>query len=1209
MPRLLLGPAAAGRSCWAKLPHDVLGNICSRLTQNEVMALALVERATRAAVAKLGYPSVFRLSLPVPPALFSRCWAAPGAFSRLTVAKRKRLLCLLATSGSLANLQFAAERIGLHQPLTHVGVLCAAAEAGHAALCKELLNAREAAQVGGEGGWGDAAVGEALAAGGLFPTLKQWFEDNSLRGGVSNSRMLVAAAASGHLYQFAWLVRRLGLRRRGLLEAGGGSDGSDTPDTAAAAVPGLSTRPPQGGLLLLRNVLCAAAAAGHAAFVEALLPPYGAAASLLYPLEDQGRRREAVWQQRQWQPQPTAAVLIPELLPELLLVDAYEDEARQAAAAEAAVAVAGLLRAVGGPAAATAAAGGSAAGAGSGAAATAEVPGMAVVSDGGGVVSPAELLLGSVVARDVLAAAAKGCDLKGLQRLHALLGRRAPPRSPALSRIDLLARADEPDAAVLAETREAAAAAVLAGAAGSPTPDWKQKFEWLEAAGNVPPPGPAGRSVRQEVVQAAAGLRLHQRRRGSQHGPECGCEGCGLRRRPEERPSGRKVSAASAAANSAAAGAAAPCPRLESGQEALRRVMWLERRGYRAAPEPQRADGGAKGLDVGSSSGCLAVNQAALAGNLPVLAFFMGPPQSSQRRRPEDKKEPPQDQQRCLAANAPAAERQEGMAEKEPAASKPKGMAPLLPPASLAALYREITPVVELEPQPLALAEPHPLAPAEPQPPKAPQPLQGQQELLQAQPRPQRRRRLLPVSEEQLLRALASGGQLASLRWLHGWAMARGRSCRLHEVLSAGPLVRSLLAAALADAQAETAHWVMSVLLLGKADAPLRPYHPADPDSAATGVTAASMPPASASLGQAPAGGARAGAGARSRRASSTVSLSASLSASFHHLSLSAATDALHRISASSSSSSISSSTHGAHPLAPADESAATTTTTSPAADAARAPTSTQAAPLPSPPPLLATPASSSKPICAQLQEDEHRSARTVAFSAANTEGDRAAEPLDRALSLLRQLHTQGSGLFGEQLMKLAVEGGCVPLARLMRLPEAGFPWDEEDAWTAAANCGSADVLLWLQEVGCKAERSSLPVLAAASNSDLATLQRLRAPPLSYPVDWLRLGGTVADFHGDDTQLQMLLVAEAEAAGAEAEAALQRGLATGLFGIWEDTNAGCGYRAWRGLKRLMCCGGASRRRRSLTRKCLACMQMSALGCLVACCYPCIAAQV
>lgn len=553
--------AAAARSGWHKLPLDVLGNICARISQNDVVSLSLADRATRTAVKDgLGYPGLLRLSLPVPPAFFSRCWAAPGAFSRLPEPKRKRLLCLLATSGSLANLRFAGERCGLERPLTLGEVLCAAAEAGHVALCRELVFQRDAAQVGGQGGWGDAAVAEALAAGGLFPLLKEWSEANSLSDGVSQTRMLVAAAASGHLYQFAWLVRRLGLRRRGLLEAGTAESAAAATAAAAAS---LSNQPPTGGLLLLRNVLVAAAEAGHAAFVEALLPPCGAAASLLYPLEE-GRRRDEVWQ-RQWQ-QPTAS-LIPELLPELILVDPHEDEARTAAAAAMAAAVAGLLRAARGPAATASAAAAAAA-------AAADAPAFAMVGDGGGVVSPTELLLGPVVTRDVLAAAARGCDLQGLQRLHAVLGRRVLP-SPVLSRLDLLAPDQEGVAAAAAQTREAAAAAVLAGAVASPTPDWREKFEWLERAGHAPAPGQAGRAVRQAAVQAAAGLQLQQGRRGSQHGPACGCEGCALRRRPEERPSRSKTSFRPAGA--AGAGAAGPRPRLESGQEALRRVLWLER--------------------------------------------------------------------------------------------------------------------------------------------------------------------------------------------------------------------------------------------------------------------------------------------------------------------------------------------------------------------------------------------------------------------------------------------------------------------------------------------------------------------------------------------------------------------------------------------------------------------------------------------------------
>ena len=233
-------------------------------------------------------------------------------------------------------------------------------------------------------------------------------------------------------------------------------------------------------------------------------------------------------------------------------------------------------------------------------------------------------------------------------------------------------------------------------------------------------------------------------------------------------------------------------------------------------PEPQKGGGAAKGHSGGSSAaGCLAVNQAALAGNLPVLAFFMGPPHS-RSRRPDEKKQPPRPDaptvEAQVVAEAAAAEALAGEASAaeprvlETAGSTPEVAAPPRAPMPVPACCSEITPAIESEPHPLAASEQlqpeqpqqQPQQPQQQQLPQQPQEPQSQpqtqepqpqpqlqpqpQSPSQSQPRPQRRRRLLPADEEQLLRALVGGGQLTSLRWLRTWAMARGRGCRLHEV-------------------------------------------------------------------------------------------------------------------------------------------------------------------------------------------------------------------------------------------------------------------------------------------------------------------------------------------------------------------------------------------------------------------------------------------
>ncbi|PNH07469.1 hypothetical protein TSOC_006073, partial [Tetrabaena socialis] len=131
---------------------------------------------------------------PSPPNEFHRKWGVPSATSALTYDKRKQLLCLIAASGSVANLMSAEEGAGL---LLREEVVEAAAAAGQREVCRWLVR-----QVGVP--WGnslDAAAGTGRQA------MCNWLLAQGCKGDFMSAA--IAAARGGHVSLMDWLLALL----------------------------------------------------------------------------------------------------------------------------------------------------------------------------------------------------------------------------------------------------------------------------------------------------------------------------------------------------------------------------------------------------------------------------------------------------------------------------------------------------------------------------------------------------------------------------------------------------------------------------------------------------------------------------------------------------------------------------------------------------------------------------------------------------------------------------------------------------------------------------------------------------------------------------------------------------------------------------------------------------------------------------------------
>ncbi|PNH03433.1 hypothetical protein TSOC_010502 [Tetrabaena socialis] len=115
---------------------DLLEAVVGLLPPNEVAAS--VRLTCKAAAARFSAPhhTTVRLWEPVPRAEFARRWCATGALRSLARAQRTRLLCLVARSGDVENLEAAVAVVGC---ALSAEVLKAAASAGRVEACRWLL--------------------------------------------------------------------------------------------------------------------------------------------------------------------------------------------------------------------------------------------------------------------------------------------------------------------------------------------------------------------------------------------------------------------------------------------------------------------------------------------------------------------------------------------------------------------------------------------------------------------------------------------------------------------------------------------------------------------------------------------------------------------------------------------------------------------------------------------------------------------------------------------------------------------------------------------------------------------------------------------------------------------------------------------------------------------------------------------------------------
>ncbi|KXZ47192.1 hypothetical protein GPECTOR_37g198 [Gonium pectorale] len=81
------------------------------LDSNEVPSFRLVNKAS-ASQFRAPHHITYRLSQPVPPDAFAAHWLAPGSIRGLTLARRRQLLSLTATSDVVANLEVAKKAAG-----------------------------------------------------------------------------------------------------------------------------------------------------------------------------------------------------------------------------------------------------------------------------------------------------------------------------------------------------------------------------------------------------------------------------------------------------------------------------------------------------------------------------------------------------------------------------------------------------------------------------------------------------------------------------------------------------------------------------------------------------------------------------------------------------------------------------------------------------------------------------------------------------------------------------------------------------------------------------------------------------------------------------------------------------------------------------------------------------------------------------------------
>ncbi|KXZ52346.1 hypothetical protein GPECTOR_10g979 [Gonium pectorale] len=123
---------------WPQLPPELAERIVGCLNRNVLAAtFRQLNKATAEHYSGSQHTAI-HLSEPVPPHAFAAHWLAPGATRGLNMERRKKLVCLVAASGVLPNLEVALQAAGFCQaPWV---AFEAAAGAGQLAMCQWLLD-------------------------------------------------------------------------------------------------------------------------------------------------------------------------------------------------------------------------------------------------------------------------------------------------------------------------------------------------------------------------------------------------------------------------------------------------------------------------------------------------------------------------------------------------------------------------------------------------------------------------------------------------------------------------------------------------------------------------------------------------------------------------------------------------------------------------------------------------------------------------------------------------------------------------------------------------------------------------------------------------------------------------------------------------------------------------------------------------------------
>ncbi|GFR43678.1 hypothetical protein Agub_g4786 [Astrephomene gubernaculifera] len=189
-------PSAATESNSHVWIPEVVERVANFLPRNDVAStLRLVSKSWAAPLSGPEY-TVVHLSQQAQPHAFKERWGAPGAMRNLTFAQRLQLLCLVARTGSISNLQVAVEAAGIALPTPECKVVTkAAALAGQRNTCNWLLQ---------HGCPMRNDTMEAVARAGQRESC-EWLRRTGLAFGLGT---VLAAARGGHLDLMEWLLQQ-----------------------------------------------------------------------------------------------------------------------------------------------------------------------------------------------------------------------------------------------------------------------------------------------------------------------------------------------------------------------------------------------------------------------------------------------------------------------------------------------------------------------------------------------------------------------------------------------------------------------------------------------------------------------------------------------------------------------------------------------------------------------------------------------------------------------------------------------------------------------------------------------------------------------------------------------------------------------------------------------------------------------------------------